>query len=165
MSLDVTPPDPPRIFDETREEYEYDEARRADVQAFFENENAWGEGFEEWAEETRLSAAEYAAVRELGLIRTFDFHWDADAERVAYDAPAIPDDWADRDYPPVLDSWATVSKVNEELDDLGRTVADLLTDYYVDWRAREELDSEYRQLFGEQFNARDDDVSEDELER
>ncbi|MGM0590782.1 MAG: hypothetical protein ACQETI_03980 [Halobacteriota archaeon] len=165
MSLDVATPDPPTIFVGSPEETTaYDEERRAELQAFFEAENAWGEAFSEWAEETQLVEDEYAAVVELGLVEAFDFYWDGEAERVDYSAPEVPDDWQTREYHSALTSWDTVSKIDEELDGLGRTVADTLTDYYVDWEPSEDPESEYHQLFGSQFNAADDTLPESESE-
>lgn len=159
MSLEVPTPEAPTIYDETRgDEYEPDAAQRANLQAYFETEDAWVEGFTEWATTTPLTEREYAIIDDLKMIRDFDFYWDPETEHVEYEAPEIPDTWETQDVHRDLDTWSTVSAINEELDALGRSVADLLTDYYVDWEAEDEL-------FGEQFNARDDVVPESESEQ
>lgn len=120
-----------------------------------------GGGFSEWAAETPLAEDEYRTIRELDLIESFDFHWDEAAGEVAYDAPEIPQNWEAIERFSIVDSWSTVSAINEELDALGETVAGVLTDYYVDWETEEHV----VETFGEQFNARDDVLTEAQDER
>jgi len=140
MSLDVDAPDPPELephFDP--DEYEDanvagDDYRRDDLEAFFA-EGAWERAFAEWTDHTDLTAEEYAIVRDLELIRRFDFFWDDFADRVGYHAPGIPEDWRERDVHPALDSWETVSAINAALTELGQVVCDVLEAEYIDWEA------------------------------
>jgi len=77
-------------------------------------------------------------VRELGLFERFDFFWDAFAERVGYRAPGLPEDWQEREIPPELDSWSTVSSINASLTELGQLVSEVLKADYVDWETEYE---------------------------
>lgn len=158
MSLDVDVPAAPTIYEETRDDqYESDVDKRADLQAYLNGvENAWEEGFETWADETALSDDAYRAVLDLGLIEEFDFYWNPEMEEVEYEAPEIPDDWEERGRYADLDSWSTVSAINEEMDDLGETVAGILDDYYVEWGTERDV----VETFGDQYNGRDDEMPE-----
>ena len=169
MSLDVPTPDPPGVYREDRDEEFREEvdgsSRRADVQEYLAGpENAWGEGFGEWAAETSLVEDEYRPIEEAGLLEAFDFFWDGEAEVVGYTAPEVPDDWETDPRYSWVDSWSTASAVNEELDALGETVAGVLTDYFLEW----ETEAHVVETFGSQFNGRDDvltdfqDAREDE---
>jgi hypothetical protein len=154
MSLDVLPPEPPTVYRETRDdEYHADVSKRADVQEYMDGvENAWEEGFGEWASETSLTEAEYRVMTDLGFVEELDFRWDEETRQVTYFAPRIPDDWQTNERFSTVDSWSTVSVINEEVDDLGETVAGVLTDYYVAWESEERV----VKTFGDQFNGRDD---------
>lgn len=154
MSLNVPTPDPPAIYRGFRdEEYQSDISKRADIQEYFDGmENAWGEAFGEWASETGLTEGEYRAMLDLGFLASLDFHYDELAREVTYEAPQIPDDWKTVDKFSALDSWSTVSAINEEIDELGETVAGVLTNYYIAW----ESEADVVETFGNQFNARDE---------
>jgi hypothetical protein len=143
MSLDVDPPEPPDLTTPEKSVADYDDAevanpdaslRRDDLDSFL-RDGAWTRGFNEWAEHTDLSEDEYAVARDLGLFREFDFFWDDAVGRVGYHSPGVPETWRERDLHPDLDSWATASTINASLAELGDTVAELLTDEYVDWDA------------------------------
>lgn len=164
MTLNVDPPDPPQIIPPERlDEYEYeggDESRRVALQEYL-NEGAWMEGFSEWAGETDLTNPEFEVIRGQELFERFDFFYDTTAALVEYSAPSLADDWPesiserDTDAPVDLDP-ADVSpdSITDELSDLGRIVADILDDYYVEWADEED--------FGPQYNMRDDSLSEAE---
>ncbi|EFW92439.1 hypothetical protein ZOD2009_09028 [Haladaptatus paucihalophilus DX253] len=158
MSLDVTTPAAPTIYELTRDDqYESDVHKRADLQTYLDGEeNAWHEGFSAWAAETALSVDAYHIALDLGCIAAFDFYWDPELEEVAYEAPEIPDDWEDRSRYADIDSWSTVSAINEEMDALGETVAGVLTEYYVDWESERDI----VETFGDQYNGRDDAMPE-----
>ncbi len=160
MSLDVTTPDPPVIDGANEDQYEPDGSKHGELQTYLDGEeNAWEEGFSEWAAETPLSEASYRALLDLGLIADLDFFWESETGEVGYESPEIDEGWKGRH--PELDSWATVSAINEELDELGETVAGILTDYYVAWAS----ESNVTETFGEQYNGRDDALSENERSR
>jgi hypothetical protein len=150
----VSVPEPPTVYRETRdEEYVTDASKRADIQEYFDGmENAWEEGFSEWASETTLTEDEYRLLTDLDLLETLDWSWDETAGRVTYETGRIPADWKTLPEFDAIDSWSTVSAINEELDELGRTVAGILTDYYVAWEAEDRV----VKTFGDQYNGRDD---------
>ena len=154
MSLDVSTPDPPSVYRTARdEEYETDASKRADIQAYLVgSENAWEEGFSQWAVETSLAEDEYRLILEAGLLDEFDFYWDDEAGSVSYTAPDVPGDWETNPRFSWIDSWSTASAVDETLDDLGETVAGVLTDYFLAW----EEEAHVVDTFGSQFNGRDD---------
>ncbi|MFC7203246.1 hypothetical protein ACFQJC_06945 [Haloferax namakaokahaiae] len=154
MGLDVPTPNPPASYREARDdEYVTDRSRRAEIQAYLTGvENAWTEAFTQWSIDTSLSLDEYQLVLRVGLLDEFDFYWDDERQRIEYTAPKIPDEWEQLDEFDSLDSWATVSAINDELDELGDTVAGVLTDYYVSWDSEDGVVD----MFGSQFNARDD---------
>lgn len=160
MSVDITTPDSPRVYRENRdEEYVPSETRRADIQDYLDgSENAWQEGFGDWASETTISDESFLLLGTLGMFERFDFRWEPETGRVDYDAPRIPVDWQTTDRYSALDSWDTVSEINEELDDLGETVAGVLSDYYLAW----ETDSYVVDTFGSQFNGYEDGHDENE---
>ncbi|KAB1188776.1 MULTISPECIES: hypothetical protein [Haloferax] len=156
MSLPETPPDPPSVYDgHDVDEYHTDAERRAEIQTFFELENAWGEAYEQWLEETLLTEQEYETALELGLFDKLDFYWDTGAGNVEYEIPPI----VDGGYDLPLD---TASDIEEELDEFAQIVADTLTEYYLDWGPTDDPDSEYHQLFGDQYNAADDVLTDDQ---
>jgi len=138
MSLDVEVPPPPEL--EQVDPNEYDDAevvgdtdyKRDELESLL-REGAWEDAFEEWADDTDVDDAEFDIVTDLGMLRQFDFFWDAFAERVGYHAPGIPEDWKEREYHPGLDSWGTVSAINAGLTELGQLVCEVLKEEYVDW--------------------------------
>ena len=94
-------------------------------------EGAWKEGFNEWAGSTDLTEDEVriALDEDLDLVQQLDFYWDVDAEAVGYSAPSLSDEQRDS----LGVDHETASAVNDALEDLGRTVAEMLDDGYVDW--------------------------------
>ena len=163
MSLSATPTDPPVVTDGTIEGSE-DGERRQELQAFLSDDDAWGEGFYQWADETQLADDDPATAPFLSMVQSLDFYWNPASERVEYEVPAVPDDWGTRPACAGIDSWSTASMVDEELDSLGETVANTLDDYFVDWEPTERRDSTYHELFGEQFNGGDDFLEGEERE-
>lgn len=141
MSLDVPIPDPP-VLETGIDASEYEDAevvddedyRRAELAEFLAN-GAWEEAFERWAANTQLSTAEYNIVRDLELLSRFDFFWDDFAGRVGHHAPGLPEDWKERDIHPDLDTWEKISSINASLTELGETVATVLREDYIDWKA------------------------------
>jgi len=140
MGLNVEAPPPPELSVGTSVD-DYDDVEVADAEGDYHREDlesflaedAWDTAFEEWTDYTDLTGDEYAVARDLGLFAEFDFFWDGFAGRVGYHAPGLPEDWRERDLHPELDSWETVSAINAAMTELGRTVADLLEEEYVDW--------------------------------
>jgi hypothetical protein len=133
MGLDVEYPDPPDLTNRGMPpEIEPSDAldsiadlRRGELEAALQD-GAWQEAFDEWAEYTDLSEAEFEVVEEHELFAELDFFWDPDAERVRFGGPDLPALWP-RDE--VLTERALL-----ELSDLGETVLDMLDDY-LDWDA------------------------------
>lgn len=126
MTLDVSRPDPPALRShpdpDTIEDdgpTEDDSLRRDELESVLED-GAWREGFEEWAAYTDLSEREFEVLRERGLFDAFGFAWDVSAEAIDYDVPPVPADIGDT---------ATVSRMDAELDDLGRAVAAAMEAY------------------------------------
>jgi hypothetical protein len=143
MTLDVEIPPPPELST-AMDVDEYDdvdvdgeEYRREDLEDFL-HEGAWEEAFTTWAEDADIDEAEFAIVRDLGLLEEFDFFWDDFADRVGYHAPGIPENWRERDVHPDLDSWGAVSGINAALTELGQTVCEVLKAEYIDWEAEYE---------------------------
>jgi hypothetical protein len=155
MSLPETPPDPPTVYDGHDDEYHDDVERRAAIQRFFEGENAWGEAYDQWLEGTLLTEREYDVATELGLFGRLDFFWDSESERVTYEAPSNLDAADDV-------SLDVASDIEEELDEFAQIVADTLTDYYIDWEPTDEADSDYHRIFGDQYNAADDVLTDED---
>lgn len=135
MALDIEVPDPPDLSNRGMpREFEWDEETlgaedfyREDLEDLLQD-GAWKEGFNEWAEYTSLDESLGRLVSDLGLFQAFDFYWDPADDRLRFTAPTMPDDWPDRDVTESLDS-STVSMIDGELDDLGRTVQEVLEDY------------------------------------
>jgi hypothetical protein len=135
MALDVPVPDPPdlsnrgmpREFEWEDETLGSEDFYREDLEDLLQ-EGAWSEGFNEWTEYTNLDEAHVRIVDDLGLFQALDFYWDPTEDRLRFDAPSLPDDWRERDATASLDS-STVSMIDGELDDLGRTVQEVLEDY------------------------------------
>ena len=135
MVLDIAVPEPPDLSNRgTPRDFEWQEETlgaedfyREDIEDLLQ-QGAWTEGFNEWSEYTNLDEEQVRIVRDLGLFQAFDFYWDPTEDRLRFDAPTIPDDWRERDATGSLDS-STVSTIDGELDDLGRTVQEVLEDY------------------------------------
>ena len=135
MTLDVEAPHPPDLttmVDQGDEQGSPTVEHRADIEAML-HDDAWRGAFADWSKHTDLTETEWSIVSDLSLVDDYDFRWDTETEQVEYTAPSIPEDWRERDLHPDLDDWATVSAINDGLDQLGRTVADLLEMEYVDW--------------------------------
>ncbi|WP_336035363.1 hypothetical protein [Halobacterium yunchengense] len=135
MALDSEVPEPPDLSNRgTPREFEWQEETlgsedfyREDIEDLLQ-EGAWKEGFNEWAEYTTLDEEHVRLVSDLGLFQAFDFYWDPTDDRLRFDAPTLPDDWRELNATGSLDS-STVSTIDSELDDLGRTVKEVLDDY------------------------------------
>ncbi|SHG80710.1 hypothetical protein [Halobaculum gomorrense] len=142
MTLDVDVSDPPSLRGpRSRGEYDAvdagedesgDDYRRETIQTAL-HDGAWGDAFAEWADSTYLSVEEFETVGRLGLFGEFDFYWDPAGDEVGYRAPSIPE--ADREVFP--DRGA--DGVDEELDDLGRAISEMLESDYL---RRDEEDDE-----------------------
>jgi hypothetical protein len=117
----------PREFEWQEETLGAEDFYREDLEDLLQ-EGAWTEGFNEWTEYTNLDEAHVRVVIDLGLFQAFDFYWDPTEDRLRFDAPVISDDWRERDATESLDS-STVSMIDGELEDLGRTVQEVLEDY------------------------------------
>ena len=139
MTLDAELPDAPTLdgpeypgdYDAVEEpETRTGEEGRRDALAEFLAEGAWEDGFVEWTDHTYLSAEQFAAARELGLVDTLDFYWNEAAGDVGYRAPELADD-----LPEPWDDRLTRSDradIEEAIDELGRTVSEVLENRYVD---------------------------------
>ncbi len=135
MALDIEVPEPPdlsnrgmpREFEWREETLGSEDFYREDIEDLLQ-EGAWSEGFNEWSEYTNLDEEHVRIVSDLGLFRAFDFYWDPTEDRLRFDAPTISDDWRERNATESLDS-STVSLIDNELDDLGRSVQEELEDY------------------------------------
>ena len=135
MALDIEIPTQPDLsnrgmpsdFEMEDETLGSEDFYREDLEDLLE-EGAWTEGVNEWAEYTTLDEHHVRIVDELGLFRAFDFYWDPTADELRYDSPRVPDDWREREETGTLDS-TTVSVIDNALDDLGRTVQEVLEDY------------------------------------
>lgn len=140
MALDVEMPEAPELREVDPSEYEDatvvgdTDYRREELEEFL-RDGAWDQAWDEWAAHTDVDEDEFAIVRDLEMIRQFDFFWDGFAERVGYHAPGIPEDWKERDLHPELDSWSTVSSINAGLTELGQIVCDVLKEEYIDWES------------------------------
>jgi hypothetical protein len=77
----------------------------------------WDEALADWREE--LEDEDIELVERVGLLAEFEFFWDAEFDRVGYEAPSIPSDWKTRDYADDVGSWAQVSRINTAMSDLG----------------------------------------------
>lgn len=158
MALDVDVPEPPDLtmrgtpsgYRPTEESEGSGGFRREETETVLKD-GAWREGFEEWAEYTDLDAEEVRAIDDLGLFKSFDFYWDPDDETLTYDSPEVPDDWAER-APESLTSTSETSRVETELDDLGRTVLEEIADTNLD-RSDQSVDYDWDD---EAFGQRDE---------
>jgi len=150
MSLDVEVPDPPDLTNRPLPSGLEDadaigsesDLHREELEALL-RDDAWEEGFEEWAEYTDLSEAEYRSVQAAGLLDTLDFYWDPVVEEVCFEVPDVPTGLTE----PTEDG----GRFRGELEDLSQTVVDVLEDGYVDWGGQSSDDTWSDELF-------DDDV-------
>ena len=117
----------PRHFEWQEETLGSEDFYREDIEDLLQ-EGAWTEGFNEWSEYTNLETEQVQMLDSLGLFRAFDFYWDPTEDLLRFDAPTIPDDWRERQATDSLDSSA-VSMIDNELDDLGRVVQEVLENY------------------------------------
>lgn len=108
--------------------------RREELEAIL-GRGAWQEGFDEWARYTDLTEADVELAERLGLFRALDFYWDGDAAKLRYVVPEVPESWGEQ----AGEEHADRVTLQEELDDLGRTVADTIALDYVDWGDGEDL--------------------------
>jgi len=81
-------------------------------------EDHWDDALEEWRRE--LEESDVELVERIGLLDEYEFFWDAEFDRVGYEAPSLPKDWKARDYADDVDSWAQVSRINVAMSDLGQ---------------------------------------------
>lgn len=143
MGLDVDTPDPPTLrdpqypgdYDSVDEGHLDDEvgddARRDDLASFLEN-GAWEQAFGEWADHTMLGEDEFELARELDLLEALDFYWNPAAEDVGYRAPSVPPrDALPEGYREAFDA-GDLEGIEEELEELARTVTEVLEAGYVD---------------------------------
>lgn len=143
MALDVAVPTPPDItnrgvpgtFDVDAVAGSDQNLRRDELEGIL-RAGAWRQGFEEWAQYSDLSATAVELAVELGLFRALDFFWDFEARRLRYVVPAVPETWDDRAGPEGIPA----STLQEELDDLARTVSEIIATDYVDWGEAEAKD-------------------------
>ena len=137
MTLDVEVPDPPTlhgpqdpgdydVVDEPEERIG-DNARREALAGFLES-GAWEDAFDEWAADTYMNESEFRAVRERGLLEELDFYWNPSAEDVGYRAPTVPEDLA-AEYDDIDED--EIEDIQDELDELGRTVSEVLENDYI----------------------------------
>lgn len=160
MGLDVDVPDPPRLrgpqgvgdydsVDEGEPEDEVgDDARREELAGFL-RAGAWERAFEEWAGNTMLDEDEFELARELDLFEAIDLYWNRATGDVGYRVPPVP---SRRELPSPYDEQfdaGTLGNVEEEIDDLARTVTEVLEAEYVD-------------ADGEEFGFYDDDEFDEE---
>jgi hypothetical protein len=99
-----------------------DDHRREELEGLL-REGAWQGAFEEWAEHTLLTDAEFEAVRDLGLVERFDLYWDPATDEVGYRAPTLDD--AERE------AFDDPDGIEAELDSLGRVVSEPLENDYL----------------------------------
>ena len=81
-------------------------------------EDHWDDALADWRD--ALEPADLELVERVGLLDDFEFFWDAEFDRVGYEAPSIPSDWKTRDYADDVESWAQVSRINTAMSDLGQ---------------------------------------------
>ena len=138
MALDVEIPDPPSLSGpQSRGTYEAidmtdvepsDDYRRETIATMLA-EGAWAAAFEEWADHTYLSEAEFDVVATLELFEDYDFYWDPAADEVGFRAPSLP-----ATLPAPFDErfdQGDREGIAEELDALGRVVTERLESDYL----------------------------------
>lgn len=132
MTLDVETPAPPDLTnrslpaaidpDETVDAT--GDLRRGELETAF-HDGAWGDAFEEWAEYTDLSEAEFRAVHDAGLIDELDVYWHPESGTIEFETPPIPD--------VVGGDTGLAPRAESELSDLGEILTDVLADGYLEW--------------------------------
>lgn len=93
-------------------------------------EGAWREGFGEWWEYTDLGADEVETLERMGVFQSFDFYWDPDDDALRQETPGVPAVTGDG-TPEGFGSPSDISRLEDELADLGRTVLEALENYYT----------------------------------
>lgn len=154
MALDIETPDPPdltnRGFPAGLEDADAvgseSDLRRGELEALL-REGAWTEGFDEWAEYTDLSAAEYQAVLTAGLLEALDFYWDPVAEELAFSVPTVPAG--------LVNPEENGDRIRNELEELSGAVVGVLESGYTDWDGLSPDDTWSDELF-------DDDTPPDD---
>lgn len=86
----------------------------------------WDAALADWRDE--LQDADLELVERVGLLEEFEFFWDAEFDRVGYEAPSIPSDWKTADYADDIESWAQVSRINTAMSDLGQELRERVED-------------------------------------
>lgn len=94
-------------------------------------DGAWRDGFAEWWEYTDLGADEVATLDAMGVFQSFDFYWDPQDERLRYVTPAVPAVESDDPAPEGFGSSSDISRIEDELRDLGRAVMETLEEVYA----------------------------------
>ena len=89
-------------------------------------EEHWEDALEDWRDE--LEESDIELVERIGLLDEYEFFWDAEFDRVGYEAPSLPKDWKTRDYAEDVDSWAQVSRINVAMSDLGQELRERVED-------------------------------------
>jgi len=89
-------------------------------------EEHWEDALADWRDE--LEQADIELVEEIGLLGEYEFFWDAEFDRVGYEAPSLPKDWKTRDYADNVGSWAQVSRINVAMSDLGQALRERVED-------------------------------------
>ena len=144
MALDMETPDPPDVTNRqvprSLEEIDVrlEDLRRGEIETAL-REGAWREGFEEWAEYADVDDDSVAMTVDEELYQAFDFYYDPEGDQVRAVPPSLPQDWAE-----AVDA-STAAELRTALDDLGETVADLLTQEYLDWAEATEGDYVWRE--------------------
>ena len=136
MAIDVPVPEPPDLSNRGRpRSFEWDESETLGSEDFYREDiedllqqDAWREGFEEWAAYTDLDEELFRVVDDLGLFQAFDFYRDPTDGHLRFDAPTVPEDWHERDVSASLDS-KSISLIDAELQDLARAVHETLQTY------------------------------------
>jgi len=129
MTLDVELPEPPDLtnrgqpdgFEAANAVGMNGEFRREAIESAL-RDGAWQEAFDEWAEYTDLTEAEFETIRDLGLFREFDLFWDPEEERLRATTPSVPES-AD----------VEADTVDAALSDLADTVLEMLNDAYAEY--------------------------------
>lgn len=155
MVLDVETPEPPDLTNrgvpdgaETAEVMRNEsDLRRAELESLLAD-GAWTEAFNEWAEYTDFTEADFREVEAEELFGQLDFYWDPVDEELTFEIPELPDTWTERTV--------FASLVETELSDLGQAVVEMLEDSYVEWGEAEPEDGVWsEEALGEEPPQRD----------
>ncbi|MFB6284030.1 MAG: hypothetical protein ABEK59_08895 [Halobacteria archaeon] len=120
-------------IDEARESTEGPDLDDETVRDYL-RDGVWERSIQEWRDESNLDGDDTELVEELGLIEEFEFFWDADFDRVGYEAPSIPKDWKSEDYADEVKSWGQVSKINMAMSELGEKAREIIETEKLDLR-------------------------------